>query len=183
MAIELKWKGKQLIEFTKEAMLAGVTAAAAEHQIISLKKVSIQNTPVVVPIEEAREAAGAQLKGGSPGLIRVANAWYWWEEEGQNKTQITVYPFPSKPGESVRRRTGFGQKNIVRGSDAKDISARVGYTRNARYMTEHELGIMFPSGFQKRPTLVPALMDNLDRLAAIAVRAAKKVRAQGGRGR
>jgi len=44
------------------------------------------------------------------------------------------------------------------------------------------LGIRYANkGLQKRPTLVPALVDNLDRLSTIAVRAAKRVRARGGR--
>jgi hypothetical protein len=92
-----------------------------------------------------------------------------------NKTQITIYPHSSKPGESVRRRTGIGQKNIVGGR--KGLRARVGYTAVAKYMTFHELGIRYPrGGKQKRPTLVPVLRRNHVRLAGIMRNAADRTK-------
>ncbi len=160
MAIVLKWRGKELLKFTEEAMMAGVIAAAAEHQIISRKKVSKQNQPV-----KKKRVRDTRKRGG-----------------GKIGSQYTIHPNSSKPGESVRRRFGHGMAGIVRGSDRKRLSARVGYTRNVRYMTFHELGIRYAKkGLQKRPTLLPALTENLDRLGSVAVRKAKQVQAQGGR--
>ncbi len=160
MAIQLKWRGKELLRFTEDAMMAGLIAASAEHQRISRKKTSIPN----VAKRHKRKRDTSKQGGGPKG------------------SQYSTWPNSSKPGESVRRRTGKGQKGIVRGSDRKRLAARVGYRRTARYMTFHELGIRYAKkGLQKRPTLLPALVDNLDRLGSIAVRAAKRVQARGGR--
>jgi hypothetical protein len=98
------------------------------------------------------------------------------QTKGGNKTSRTVYPNSSKPGESPRRRTGFGQKNIVRGMNAQRPAARVGYTRLIRYMTFHELGIRYSRGIQQRPTLVPAFRNNIHRLSTIARIAAQRTR-------
>ncbi len=160
MAVKFRWNGAALLQFTEEAMMAGVIAAAAEHQNISRKKVSKQNQPV-----KKKRVRDTRKQGG-----------------GKIGSQYTIHPNSSKPGESVRRRFGHGMAGIVRGSDRKRLSARVGYTRNVRYMTFHELGIRYAKkGLQKRATLVPAVADNLDRLGGIAVRAAKRVQARGGR--
>ena len=160
MAIKLKWNGDALLKFSEEALMAGLIAAAAEHQSISRKKVSIQNQPV-----KKKRVRDTSSRGG-----------------GKKGSQYTSHPNSSQPGESVRRRHGHGMAGIVRGSSRKRLAARVGYRRNVRYMMFHELGIRYANkGLQKRPTLVPALVDNLDRLSTIAVRAAKRVRARGGR--
>lgn len=97
-------------------------------------------------------------------------------EKFKNKTQRVVYPDPSKAGESPKRRTGFGQKNIVWGYSKLLQVARVGYTRAARYMTFHELGIRYRRrGREQRPTIIPALKDNWLRLIAIGKRAAGRI--------
>lgn len=97
-------------------------------------------------------------------------------EKFKNKTQRTIYPNPSKPGESPKRRTGFGHKNIVWGYSKMLQAARVGYTRAARYMTFHELGIRYRRrGREQRPTIIPALKDNWLRLIAIGKRAADRI--------
>ena len=46
----------------------------------------------------------------------------------------TVYPNPSAPGQPPRKRTGFGQRAIVREINKKARKARVGVTRNGLYM-------------------------------------------------
>lgn len=93
----------------------------------------------------------------------------------------TIYPNPSRPGEPPRVRTGQGLKNIVGGLSPDGLAWRTGYTRNARYMTFHELGIRYARvGLQQRPTVVPALQNNLQRLFEIAKRAAQATRPPGG---
>lgn len=91
---------------------------------------------------------------------------------GKKGSQYTTYPHSSRPGEAPRRRTGFGQKNIVWGFHKGKHEGRVGYTRNARYMAYHELGIRYRhQGFQRRPTIMPALRQNMRRLSQIMQRA------------
>ena len=71
----------------------------------------------------------------------------------------TVYPNPSKPGEAPRVRRGIGQESIRWGFDDHELASRVGFTRIARYMLFHELGINYSRvGFQRRPTIVPTLV-------------------------
>lgn len=109
---------------------------------------------------EPEERAGYKHRGGGGGSRKP-------RKKKKYRTR-TVYKNSSKPGESPRRRTGFGQKNIVFGHDRKKLQARVGYTRAARYMIFHELGIRYSKvGLQKRPTIVPALADNIPHLSRV----------------
>ncbi len=152
MAVKLKWNGSALLRFSREAAGAGIRAATIELQTISRKKASIPN-----PATRHKRVKDTSEQGGGP-----------------KGSQYSTWDNSSKAGESVRRRTGFGQKNIVWGYDGTRIIGRVGYTRNARYMTFHELGIRYSGGLQKRPTLVPALADNLSRLFSIVKRVAQQ---------
>ena len=130
----VKWHGDEYMRLVRKATGEGVKAATLKLHSISRKKASVSNAGQTVKVKR-------QTKGG-------------------NKTSRTVYPNSSKPGESPRRRTGFGQKNIVFGYSGVLMQGRVGYTRAARYMTYHELGIRYRSGKQQRPTIIPALVDN-----------------------
>ena len=117
MAVRLRMFDDEFRRMIGKKVDAFLSAAGLELHRIARKKASISNRGVTVKIKRPR-------KGGA-------------------KTQRTVYPHSSKPGESPRRRTGFGHKNIVWGYSRQRQAARVGYTRNARYMTFHELGIHF----------------------------------------
>jgi len=139
---------KRLISRKTDAFLQ---AATLELHRIAQKKASIQNEPRTVKITRPRA--------------------------GGNKTSRTIYPHPSKPGESPRMRTGIGHKNIVQGYRRGLKQGRVGYTRNVRYMLFHELGIHYRvAGSQKRPTIIPALKDNEAWLNAAGRRAAEAQR-------
>ena len=159
MAVKLTWRGIQFIDLIREAQEAGLVAASADLHRIARKKASIPN----VGVRKTRVRNTSKLGGGKKG------------------SQYTIYPHSSKPRESPRRRTGKGQKGIVREFDRKRLEASVGFTRDVRYMTFHELGIRYSGGIQQRPTLVPALRDNLQRLSKIALRAAKRVHKRGAR--
>lgn len=146
MATRLVWKGDKFLQFARERAAAGLQAAGTELHRIARQKASIPNPGVTVA--QQRVTAGS------------------------NATQRTIYPSPSQPGESPRRRTGFGQKNIVGGFSRVLMAFRVGYSRLARYMTFHELGIRYSrKGLQQRATIVPAMRENLGRLGAIFRRA------------
>ncbi len=150
MAVTLKINDKEFRSYTLRAIDAFLQAATLELHRIARKKASISNKGVRVKITRPRE--------------------------GGNETQRTIYPNSSLPDESPRRRTGFGHKNIVQGYSKSRNVGRVGYTRAARYMTFHELGIRYKRvGRQQRPTIVPAIRDNLDRLKAIGRNAMRRV--------
>jgi len=87
----------------------------------------------------------------------------------RGKSGKTVYPDPSKPGEPPRKRTGFGQRGIVREFDG--LTARVGVTKNALYMAYLELGT---SRIAKRPWVVSTLRKHRNLIG--------KLMATGGKG-
>jgi len=146
----MKWRGDEFLKLVDKQIVAGLYAAAVELQRLARKKAGVANAGQTVQQKNVTE--------------------------GSNKNSRTIYPNSSKPGESPRRRTGFGQKNIVFGVDESTLVARVGFTRNARYMTFHELGIRYSKvGFQQRPTIVPATFENLPRLRAVFQRGTKRI--------
>lgn len=153
MAVKLKWHGEELKRFSEKALMEGLVAAGTELHRISQQRASVVNPPQSVPVKRVRKSGNAKSR--------------------------TVYTQSSKPGESPRQRTGFGRKNIVMNVLRRLKAVRVGYTRAARYMIYHELGIRYSKvGFQQRSTIVPSLEDNLNRLGSIfrrtVVRAARK---------
>jgi len=164
MATRLKLNTAGFKAMTRRQMEAGIAAATVDLHRIARKKAGIPNPGVTVTSTRARA--------------------------GGNKSSRTEYPTSSRPGESPRRRTGFGQKGIVMG--VHGLEGRVGYTRLARYMTFHELGIRYHrsggetrdkrgrflarGGIQRRPTIVPALKRNRARLILIMKRAAQAKR-------
>jgi hypothetical protein len=151
VAAELKFHAQKFKVTTGKQLQAGLQAAAAELTKIAREMAGIRNQGVQVPVKR-------QTKGG-------------------NKTTRTIYPHSSKPGESPRRRTGAGQKGIVWNWIGGSRTARVGYTRLVRYMTYHELGIHYSRvGFQRRPTIIPALTNNWARLNAVALAAGSATR-------
>lgn len=78
----------------------------------------------------------------------------------------TVYPDPSRPGEAPRKRTGFGQRNVVYQLDRASLSSKVGVRQNAKYMLYLELGTR---RIQPRPWLVATLDTHRERLKALAL--------------
>jgi hypothetical protein len=79
---------------------------------------------------------------------------------------------PSKPGEAPRKRTGFGQRGIVREFDDQQMAARVGVTKNAIYMYYLEMGTRFTA---KRPWLVSTLQKNTGTISALFKSAGRKL--------
>lgn len=144
---------KAFLAFTDRKVDAYLTAMGSELHSLSRQAASRPNTGRTIRFS----AATRKRRKGSKFV---------------NKTQRTIYPDPSKPGESPKRRTGFGQKNIVWGYSKTLRAARVGYTRAARYMTFHELGIRYKRrGKEQRPTIIPSLMDNRRRILMVGRRA------------
>lgn len=76
----------------------------------------------------------------------------------------TIYNNSSKPGEPPRKRTGRGQRGIVREINRKKIAARVGVTRNAIYMFYLEMGT---SRVARRPWLMSTLNKHRNTMARL----------------
>ena len=142
MVAKLVWNGPVVKKQVANAVLRGVKAATMVLYTASRKAASVPNT--------GKASGGGRKRGEGGRFIK-----------GQKRR--TRYLNSSKPGEPPRRRTGFGQKNIVCGwIKTPVVEGRVGYTRNARYMLFHELGINYRrAGRQQRPTIVPSFQTNL----------------------
>lgn len=167
---KFEWNGPALVAYNEKQLKAGLKATSVAFQKIVRKRASITNKGVVIKLKRKKgttttRKAGTRIPIYIPGVGWRMSKNVRKRRGKANKTQITIYPNSSKPGEAVRRRTGIGQKNIVQGTQG--MRARVGYTKNARYMTFHELGIKYPRGVQKRPLMVPALRDSHPQLANI----------------
>ena len=67
----------------------------------------------------------------------------------------TIYPSPSQPGEPPRKRTGFGQRNVIYRLDQTRMMSKVGIMGNAPYMAYLELGTR---RVRARPWLLATLM-------------------------
>jgi len=90
---------------------------------------------------------------------------------GGNKTSRTIYNNPSNPGEAPRKRTGFGQRGIVREIDRQKIMARVGVTKNAIYMYYLELGTKH---IARRPWLMATLKKKKQVMAKLFTTKSRK---------
>lgn len=158
MAVTLKVNAKAFAQWADRRIDAYLGAMTLECHRLALKAASVPNPGQVRQFSKGERA---RRKG----------------EKFRSKTQRTVYPFPSRPGESPRMRTGFGRKNIVMGYSRTLKEGRVGYTRLAQYMTFHELGIRYARvGLQQRPTIMPVVRGEQRRLVAIGRAAMRRVR-------
>jgi len=159
MVAKLVWHGKRFGRWCDDRLFRGLRAAGFELHRISQLYASIPNP-------------GVKKKRRRRRFIPVPGEKGTFTRQGRSYAE---YPHSSKPNESPRMRTGFGRRNIVWNADRAAMVARVGYTRNARYMIYHELGITYRrAGWQQRPTIVPALNENRQRLEAIFERAATR---------
>jgi len=94
------------------------------------------------------------------------------QTKGGNKASRTVYDSPSQPGEPPRKRTGFGQQNIIMQVDRKKMVGRYGIRKNAKYMFWLEVGTRT---IQARPWMVRALTDNVRKVAAFLKSGRRKI--------
>jgi len=148
------------------------------------------NTGRSVPVKSVNRQAREQLGDESrSGLITVrhrrkiqgtdsyeefeAHHFHEGTKPGSNKTSIRVYPYPSKPGEPPKKRTGFGQRNITLEFDEQNNVGRYGIRGNALYMFFLEVGTRRVAA---RPWMVRALTDHLKMVIALLKTGRSKVR-------
>lgn len=177
---EFTWNGPELVDYTRRQLIAGLDAARIEFQAETRKRASLVNESQVIKLKRKKDKKTVRRAGSRVPIYIPGVGWRTSKNVRKrggiaNKTQITIYPNSSKPGEAVRLRTGFGQKNIVSG--IRGMVARVGYTKAGRYMTFHELGIRYPrGGKQKRPLMIPTLRDTNRHLANVMAQRARQVK-------
>lgn len=188
MASRVEINDKKFLRMLRKATLAGLKRAAVFYHTQCRLALNAPNTGVRVSAKLVQRQAEAQLTSkrtgimASSGLIRVhfaqrkkgtrevehLRAWYWFNqaEHATVKRSVTVYPFPAPPGQPPRKRTGFGQSNVVWESNENERSpaVRIGVRENAIYLYYHEVGIRGV----KRPWLVPTLMRHKEMIARLA---------------
>lgn len=165
---EFKWHGPALVAYNEKQLKAALMSTAILFQKIVQKRAEKVNKGQVIKLKRKKGKSTLRKAGSRIPIFIPGVGWRMSKNVRKrggvaNKTQITIYPNSSKPGEAVRQRTGFGRKNIVAGWEG--LRSRVGYTKNARYMAMHELGIKYSKGRQRRPLMVPALRDTHPQLA------------------
>jgi hypothetical protein len=147
MSVTFNWHGKEFEGEAHRRIMRGIKAV------------------VIFAQAKARELASVHNEGVRHKRVRAT-------KQGGKGSQYTTYPNSSKPGEPPRRRTGFGQKNILAGWDDTTRTGRVGFGQNAKYMAFHELGIQYRT-LQRRPTLALMIAQHKSTLADVFSRAAR----------
>ncbi|MDO8598439.1 MAG: hypothetical protein Q7R45_17655 [Sulfuricaulis sp.] len=99
-------------------------------------------------------------KAGWEGILRATV--YFWQTVQQvlNVNNPPPYKTPSAPGEPPRKRTGFGQSNVIYETDRAGMRTRVGVLSNAKYLATLEL-------FRNRPWLMATLRKVWPKLKAL----------------
>jgi len=194
MSVRIKTYAPQVKTGIKNATASGLKRATVFLHQKCREVTNIANTGVRVQAKDVHRQAHEQLKGGAAGLIRVkttrkfrengktvrtedVEGHYWYDKKNFADTvnpktgkirkvkSVTIYPYPSKPGEAPRKRTGWGQRHIVWEFDATRIAGRVGVSAAAIYMLFLELGTRI---VKRRPWLVVTLMKNLRMIGQLA---------------
>lgn len=168
MAVTIKDNSKRFQAWIERRQDAYLTAITRECHTLARKAASVPN-----PGQPKRFSKELRARRRAQKKAALAAG----EKFALSTTQRTVYPFPSKPDESPRMRTTKGHKNIVQGYSRARKEGRVGYTRLARYMAFHELGIRYRRmGFQQRPTIMPVVRGQQPRLLAVGKAAIRRTR-------
>lgn len=139
MASSLKWNGKQFEQSLRKATAEGLLRAGTFYHQRCQQAVSKPNT-----------GRSIRIKRRTPG---------------GNRSSRTIYPNPSKPGETPRLRTGFGRNNVVVNHDPQGKYTRVGVTRNGIYMFYLEVGTRH---IARRPWLMRTLLENQEVIGKLA---------------
>lgn len=145
MASSLKWNGKEFAAKLEAATTEGLMRAGQFY-----------HTKCVMAVSKPNTGRSVKVKRQTPG---------------GNKRTRTVYPNPSKPGESPRLRTGFGRKNIVVNHDKRGRWTRVGVSKNGIYMFYLEVGTR---RIARRPWLLKTLMENQEMIGKLAATGGKR---------
>lgn len=158
MAFRLTVNADKVKQEIRDKVADGITRATVFLHSQCQLAVNVANTGVRVKVKDIHKQAAEQLGGREKGLIRYKGertfkgldgkkqkegftAWYFYNKPTlTNRQTATVYPYPSKPGEPPRKRTGWGQRHIVWDIDRDKLEGRVGISVNAIYMLFLELG-------------------------------------------
>lgn len=187
MSVKIKTYSPEVKTGIRNATASGLKRATVFLHTKCREAVNVPNTGVRVSAksvqDQARKQLGPHAKSGLTKIKAVrkfrengkvvreeeVEAHYWYDRENFRETvdqktgkvrkvkSVTIYPYPSNPGEPPRKRTGWGQRHIVWEFDSKQIAGRVGVSKGGIYMFFLELGTRW---VKRRPWLVVTLMTN-----------------------
>lgn len=197
MGVRLEINDQAFLQHVAQATNVGIVRATTFFHSQAKLALNVANTGVRVDADSVRKQAAAQLKPlHNKGLIRVkaerkwkdaqgkkqkedVEAWYWFDAKNfedrtdkNGKTRsvksVTIYPYPSKPGEAPRKRTGWLQRHVLmefaknRVGNQELMASRTGVGRNAIYGLYLELGTR---NAKARPWLVATLLKHQSMIA------------------
>lgn len=172
MGVTLTINADQVKQEIRDRISAGILRATVFLHSKCQEAVNVPNTGVRVKVKDIHKQAAEQLGNRDKGLIRYKGerkfkgldgkkqtdkyvAHYFYDKKTlTNRESATVYPYPSKPGEPPRKRTGWGQRHILWDFDDTKMEGRVGISQNAIYMLYLELGTR---RIKPRPWLVATM--------------------------
>lgn len=191
MSVTLKVYDQEFLKHVAAATSAGIVRATTFYHSQAKLALNVPNTGVRVDADDVIRQARKQLGARTQGLIKVATtrrwkdengkkqqedvqAWYQFDEanfatrtDKQGRTRqvksVTIYPYPSQPGEAPRKRTGWLQRHVIMefakqgAAGAEVMASRTGVGRNALYGLYLELGTR---RMKPRPWLVATLMKH-----------------------
>ncbi len=150
MSVRMVDHSAELIKLMNAASAEGISRVTNQYTILAQKAVSVPNTGRNVSSASMRKQAQQQLGKRTKGLVTIVSrtkggeivkATHWYDAGIDNNKKTTrIYPFPSKPGEPPRKRTGMGMRGIQHEVDRKIPAGRVGVLPGVKYMVYLNFG-------------------------------------------
>lgn len=132
------------------AAAEGIARCTEQYTTLAKQAVSIANSGRNISAASMRRQAKQQLGNRTKGLVtiktrtksgEILRSTQWFDSGiDNNKKTARIYPFPSKPGEAPRKRTGLGQRSIQSEVDRAIPAGRVAVMPNTKYMVYLNFG-------------------------------------------
>lgn len=149
---------------------SGRDIAAKNLRSIATKQLGKRTAGLITVTHKTESYTGNDAQRYGPGKLKST---FWYDKSLEtNKVSRRVYPFPSKPGEPPRKRTGAGQRGIQSEFDAAIPAGRVGMLPNAKYMVYLNFGT---KRIAARPWIEVTLERNKQLLGLLLQTGAKSV--------
>lgn len=192
MSVRLQIHDQEFLKMVASATNVGIVRATTFFHSQAKLALNVPNTGVRVSADSVWRQAQHQLRNRAykKGLVKIkarrtwkdasgkkqsedVEAWYQFHHEDlqprihngklREVKSVTIYPYPSKPGEPPRKRTGWLQRHVLmefaeaKAGNQTLMASRTGVGRNAIYGLYLELGTR---RVKPRPWLVATLLKH-----------------------
>ncbi len=144
MSVRMVDHSAELIKLMNAASAEGIERCTTQYRTLAKQAVSVPNSGRDISSASLRKQARQQLGKRTKGLVTIVSrtkggeivkATHWYDTGIDNNKRTTrIYPFPSKPGEPPRKRSGAGWEGIQQEVDRKIPAGRVGVLPGVKYM-------------------------------------------------